>query len=136
LPRVEGRLTRSLDVVRPNRGVRFGVSTDAARRLLAVREQWVAARLGVTCRLTDRVEDALGELDGPVAVYDPTDRPEGVASDETIEWGVETALETTADPPAAIVDRGAVGAEGSVTLLAADAEELLDRVDVVLDRVA
>ena len=129
---VEGRITRTIDGVRPNRGVRFGVSTAAARRLLAAREA-TDYRLSATCRLTDAVEDALAALDGPAVAYDPSDRPDGVSADGATQWGVGTALDSVEQAPAAIVERDAVGVEGSVTVVAADAEALLDRVRTLLD---
>ena len=129
---VEGKLTRTVDGVRPNRGVRYGVSTRAARRLLAVREHHPTRRFAVTCRLDDAVEDALATLDGPVAAYDPTTRPDGVGDGGVIEWGVTTALADSDGPPVAVVERDAVGTEGTATLLADDAETLEKRVRAVL----
>jgi len=132
---VEGRITHTVDGVRPNRGVRFGVSTDAARRLLAAREADPAYRFGVTCRLNDAVEDALSTLDGSVVTYDPTERPAGVETDDTTEWGVSHAFENSDGSPVAVVARGAVGVEGVVTILAADAETLTERAGALLSAV-
>ena len=133
---VEGGIARTVDGVRPNRGVRFAVSTAAARRLLALREFSADYRLGVTCRPSDAVVDALDALDAPVATYDPSDRPASVSADEAIEWGVERAVADLEDAPAAVVERAAVGSTGAVMVVAPDAETLLDRVDAVLEHVS
>ncbi|WP_254279852.1 bifunctional hydroxymethylpyrimidine kinase/phosphomethylpyrimidine kinase [Haloarcula marina] len=107
---VEGRITRTLDGVRPNRGVRFGAGGTVAQFLLAAREHDPALRYAVNCRLTDGVEDALRDLAGTVSGYDPSERPDDVTREATTAWGVA----------------------GSVVLLAADAATLIHRVETVL----
>ena len=130
---VEGGIAGTVDGIRANRGVRFGVSTRVARRLLAARDHDAAYRFAVNCRLSDAVEAGLGDLDGAVAAYDPAARPNGVPTDETVEWGVSRALDDSDASPAALLERPAVGVEGSVTLLAEDAETLRERVGTLLD---
>ncbi|WP_079990747.1 bifunctional hydroxymethylpyrimidine kinase/phosphomethylpyrimidine kinase [Haloarcula sp. CBA1127] len=127
---VEGRITRTIDGIRPNRGVRFGASTTVARALLAGREHDPAVRFAVDCRLTDTIEDALSSLDGPVAAYDPDECPDAV-SDDAMSWGVGQAFETSEGTPVAVVGREGVGTSGRVTLLAADADSLVSRVATV-----
>ena len=119
---VEGRIARTLDGVRPNRGVRFGVSTDAARRLLAARDHESTLRFAATCRLSDGVEQAVdasawtaGELLGSDAEY---------GSD-----AVDAAFDASAEPPTALLDRDA----GTLLLLAPDAETLIDRLATLRD---
>ncbi|MFB6223350.1 MAG: bifunctional hydroxymethylpyrimidine kinase/phosphomethylpyrimidine kinase [Haloarcula sp.] len=133
---VEGRITRTMDGVRPNRGVRFGASTTVARFLLAAREHDTAVRFAVNCRLTDAVEAALEQLDGAVSEYDPAERPPDVPTDRTTQWGVGHAFETSGETPVAIVDRGDIGAEASATLLAADVDTLVSRTERVRSAVA
>ncbi len=132
---VEGRITRTLSGVRPNRGVRFGASTTVARVLLAAREHDPALRFAVNCRLDDAVEDALADLAGSVPAYDPEDRPPDVGADETAAWGVGEAFEASEETPVAVVDRGELGVEASATLLATDAGTLVERTTRVLDAV-
>jgi hydroxymethylpyrimidine/phosphomethylpyrimidine kinase len=133
---VEGRITRTLSGVRPNRGVRFGASTTVARVLLAAREHDPALRFAVNCRLDDAVEDALADLAGSAPAYDPEDRPEAVGADETATWGVGEAFAASEETPVAVVDRGELGVEASATLLATDAETLVERTIRVLDAVS
>jgi len=128
---VEGRIARTMDGVRPNRGVRFGASTTVARFLLAVREHDPAVRFAVNCRLTDAVEDALGELGGDVPSYDPAERSTDVPATETARWGVGRAFEASEETPVAVIDRGDVGVEASAMVLAADADALVSRVRTV-----
>ncbi|MBX0322275.1 bifunctional hydroxymethylpyrimidine kinase/phosphomethylpyrimidine kinase [Halomicroarcula sp. F13] len=132
---VEGRITRTMDGVRPNRGVRFGADGTVARFLLAAREHDPALRFAVNCRLTDAVEDALSDLAGTVSGYDPSERPADVTTEGTTTWGVGEAFEASEDSPVAVVDRGEVGVAGSVTLLGSDSETLVGRVETLLEAV-
>ncbi|WP_424001300.1 bifunctional hydroxymethylpyrimidine kinase/phosphomethylpyrimidine kinase [Haloarcula salina] len=128
---VEGRITRTMDGVRPNRGVRFGASTTVARFLLAAREHDPAVRFAVNCRLTEAVEDALGELGGAVPSYDPAERSTDGRAAETTRWDVGRAFEASEETPVAVIDRGDVGVEASAMVLAADADALVSRVRTV-----
>jgi hydroxymethylpyrimidine/phosphomethylpyrimidine kinase len=126
---VEGRITRTLAGVEPNRGVRFGASSHVARFLLAAREFDGRLRFAVNCRFDDDVATALSVLDGPVAEFDRDEEPAAVKATEgsTMAWGARQAFTASDDPPVAVVDRGEVGKEAIVKLLAEDAGTLIDR---------
>jgi hydroxymethylpyrimidine/phosphomethylpyrimidine kinase len=132
---VEGRIARTADGVRPNRGVRFGASTTVARALLAAREHDPAFRFAVDCRLTDAVEDALASLDGTIASYDPGERPDTVSDDATVQWGIDRAFGTGNETPVAVVGREGVGTSGRVLVLAPTADELVSRIERVQESV-
>jgi hydroxymethylpyrimidine kinase/phosphomethylpyrimidine kinase len=135
---VEGRITRTLDGVKANRGVRFGASSHVARFLLAVREYEPSYRFAVNCRFDEAVEDALDTLEWPIESYDRSEQPEDVETVEgsTMQWGAKQAFEGRESPPVAVYDPGAVGKEPIVKLLAADSDELADRVASLLDRLS
>ena len=135
---VEGRITRTLSGVKPNRGVRFGASSHVARFLLAAREHDGRLRFAVNCRFDDVVEEALAALDGPVAEYDRDAQPPEVAAAEgsTMQWGARRGFEAAGGTPVAVIDRGAVGKEAIVKLLAADSATLADRTLTLADAVA
>jgi len=127
---VEGRITRTLSGVAPNRGVRFGASSHVARFLLAAREFDPALRYAVNCRFDDAVADALADTDWTVAAYDREAEPDDVKATEgsTMGWGTRRAFESVPDAPVAVADAGEVGKEAIVKLLAPDAGTLVDRV--------
>jgi hydroxymethylpyrimidine kinase/phosphomethylpyrimidine kinase len=79
---VEGRITRTLSGVNPNRGVRFGASSHVARFLLSAREFDSNLRFAVNCRFDADVEDALSTLSGEVAEFDRDAEPESVKEQE------------------------------------------------------
>ncbi|MFB6142643.1 MAG: bifunctional hydroxymethylpyrimidine kinase/phosphomethylpyrimidine kinase [Halorientalis sp.] len=132
---VEGRITRTRSGVKPNRGVRAGASSHVARFLLACREFDPDLRFAVNCRFDDQVEAALDALDGGVAAYERSEEPEAVKAREgaTQQWGARRAFERADDTPVAVVDRGEVGKEAIVKLLASDADALVERTFTLLD---
>ena len=123
---VEGRITRTLSGIAPNRGVRFGASSHVARFLLAAREVDPDLRFAANCRFDADVEAALDELGWAVAEYDRDEEPAAVEAEEgsTMGWGATRALGDAAATPAAVIDRGAVGKEPITKLLADDHEKI------------
>ncbi|WP_336345397.1 bifunctional hydroxymethylpyrimidine kinase/phosphomethylpyrimidine kinase [Halalkalicoccus ordinarius] len=135
---VEGRITRTMRGISPNGGVRFGASSHVARFLLAAREFDPALRFAVNCRFDEDVERALGALDAPSAEFDRTGKPDGVKREDggAMEWGVRRAFgdgHEDGETPAAVIDRGEVGKEAIVKLVAPDAEILVERTLAVHD---
>ena len=127
---VEGRITRTPSGAEPTRGVRFGASTHVARLLLAAREHDPALRFAVNLRYDDGIAAALANLDRPVAEFDPADDRV-----DSVEWGVETAIDAVDGTPAAVVDRGSYGTEPIAFVLAHSPDALVDRTLAVLDAV-
>ena len=134
---VEGRITRTLSGVRPNRGVRFGASSHVARFLLASREFDAARRFAVNCRFDDDVAAALSDLNGEVVTVEREKASDSEAVADSAgsvqRWLAETAFEEADGSPVAVVDRGGVGREPLVKLLADDAATLADRTLAVRD---
>jgi hydroxymethylpyrimidine/phosphomethylpyrimidine kinase len=122
---VEGRITKTLEGVRANRGVRFGASSHVARFLLAAREHSPGLRFAVNCRFDDDVEAALESLGWPVAEYDRAAEPDDAAG--TMDWGAEQAFAGAGERPVAVVDRGDVGKEAMTKLVAGEAGTLGER---------
>ena len=132
---VEGRMTRTLTGVKPNRGVRFGASSHVARFLLAAREVDPDLRFAANLRFDEDVEAALDDLGWTVGEYDRDAQPEEVEAEEgsTMGWGARQALGDADGTPAAVIDRGAVGKEAITKLVAEDHETLAERALALLD---
>jgi hydroxymethylpyrimidine kinase/phosphomethylpyrimidine kinase len=132
---VEGRITRTFDGIKPNRGVRFGASSHVARFLLAAREFDSELRFAVNCRFDEDVELALESLEWPIAQYQRSEQPDEVKTEEesTMQWGAAQAFAEAKSTPVAVYDRGDVGKEPIVKLLAPDATTLTDRTLTLLD---
>jgi hydroxymethylpyrimidine/phosphomethylpyrimidine kinase len=135
---VEGRLTRTLRGVRPNRGVRFGASSHVASVLCTAREFVPVYRFAANCRYDGQVERALDELGWPVASVDRGREPTVEEEESTMGWGTARAFEawTGETPPVAVVDDGDVGKEPMAQVFAADHETLGDRLCGLADAVA
>jgi len=123
---VEGRLARTLDGVRPNRGVRFGVSTDAARRLLSARDHDSSLQFLATCRLTDDLERAVERFGWTAAELPGADGDAG-----PLPEAVGAAVAASSDTPLALLDRD----DGALALLARDGEALLERIERLRDAI-
>jgi hydroxymethylpyrimidine/phosphomethylpyrimidine kinase len=140
---VEGRITRTLSGVRPNRGVRFGASSHVARFLLAARE-FHDYRFAANCRFDSTVETALEDLGWPVASFDRANEPTADEEASTMGWGATRAFASGegddgpdhGDPPVAVVDRGDVGKEPMTRVLADDAEALGEGLLALAERIS
>ena len=134
---VEGRITRTLSGVQPNRGVRFGASSHVARFLLSAREFFPTLRFAVNCRFGPDVEDALEDLEWGLAGYDRDEEPPEVkeTEDNTMGWGARQAFGDREEPPAAVIDRGDIGKEAMTKVVASDPETLADRVLALEDAI-
>lgn len=129
---VEGRITRTMSGLAPNRGVRLGASSHVARFLLSAREFDPALRFAVNCRFDDDVEAALDALDAPITEFDRSEEPEELKEEEgsTMGWGARRAFGGE-ETPAAVIDRGEVGKEAIVKFVAPGPETLIERTLVV-----
>lgn len=132
---VEGRITRTMSGIAPNRGIRLGASSHVARFLLSAREFDPDVRFGVNCRFDDGIEAAVDALGWPATEYDRTEEPDDVKEQEgsTMGWGTRQAFERADGTPVAILDRGDVGKEPICKLLAPDAETLIERALTLLE---
>lgn len=129
---VEGRITKTIDGIHPNRGVRFGASSHMARFLLSLREHDPTIRFAVNCRFADDVENALDSLGWTVGEYDRSEEPTPDTENTTMGWGARRAFESVDETPVAVVDRGDLGKEPITKVLATDSQTLHDRIMALL----
>ncbi|MFB6304123.1 MAG: bifunctional hydroxymethylpyrimidine kinase/phosphomethylpyrimidine kinase [Haloferacaceae archaeon] len=130
---VEGRIAWTVDGVAATRGVRMGASSHVARFLLSARERDPDLRFAANVRFDEAVEAALADADlgAPAVAFDRADEPADAAG--TMDWSAAVAFEAADGTPAAVYDRGDVGKEPMVRLLAPDAATLRRRTFAVLD---
>ena len=123
----EGPIADASSGTEPTRGVGFGVSGDAARFLLTVREAVPELRFALDCRSNWDVEAALSALDGPVVGIEtgPESGDDGVGGsaapedsandgglgDVAIERAVRRAFETEGESEADRDSGDSVGSE-------------------------
>lgn len=122
---VDGRITRTISGVVPNRDVRFGASSHLARFLLIAREYKPSLRFATNCRLNNTTRKALKTLDGNVEWFDRTDEPPKTS---TMDWAAQYVFERATEPPIAIVDEGAVGKEAIIRIVGDTPEDIYSNV--------
>jgi hydroxymethylpyrimidine/phosphomethylpyrimidine kinase len=135
---VEGRITRTIDGVHPNRSVRFGASSHVARFLVAAREHAPELRYAVNCRFDDDVAAAIDDLGWDWTEFDRSEEPAEVKEDEgsTQDWGADRAFSDRETPPVAVADRGEVGKEPIVKVVGRDHRTVAERVVALVERLA
>jgi hydroxymethylpyrimidine kinase/phosphomethylpyrimidine kinase len=117
---VDGRITRTASGVRPNRGIRYGVTTEAAQVLLAAREVHPELRYAVHCSHSSDIEEALYEFDGTVIPYESS-------GDTAVSQSIRQACEAFDERPVALVEPGNIGGEATSLIVASDPETLVER---------
>jgi len=132
---VEGRITRTLSGVRPNRGVRMGASSHVARFLLSAREHDPNLRFASNVRFDAGVEGALGALGADAVEIDRSREPDPDEEGSTMDWAARRAFEVADGTPAAVFDRGDVGKEAITRVLAPDSDTLEKRLGVLLETI-
>lgn len=134
---IDGRLVKAGDDIVQAGPIRFGASGHVARYLLEVREHAPEYRVAANCRFDSDVEAAMIALDWPLLEVDREDQPDAVAQREggTMPWVAETAYGGD-DRPVAVFDRGAVGKEAMVRLVATNPSTLGDRLLDLADELA
>jgi hydroxymethylpyrimidine/phosphomethylpyrimidine kinase len=125
---VEGRVTATLSGVQAGRGIRFGASSHVARFLLSAREHDPSLRFAVNCRQSDATVAAMERLDWEAVEIDRSAEPEPDEEGSTMGWAARRAFEQTDGTPDAVFDRGDVGKESMIRVLAVDAAEIARKV--------
>jgi hydroxymethylpyrimidine/phosphomethylpyrimidine kinase len=125
---VDGRLHATKRGVRAAGGVAPGASSHVARFLLGVRERDPSVSAAGNVRWSREREAALRER-WDVERIDRTDEPED--ADGTMDWSAREAMTDREAAPDAVVDRGAVGKEAMIRVVAEDADALLEKLSEV-----
>jgi hydroxymethylpyrimidine/phosphomethylpyrimidine kinase len=118
---VDGRLHATQRGVRATGGVAPGASSHVARFLLGVREGDPSVAAAANVRWSETRDREVRERWDAVVV-DRTEEP--ADADGTMDWTASEVIEERERAPDAVLDRGAVGKEAMIRVLAADAGAL------------
>ncbi|MCD2201793.1 bifunctional hydroxymethylpyrimidine kinase/phosphomethylpyrimidine kinase [Halobacterium sp. KA-6] len=121
---VDGRLHATSRGVRAAGGVAPGASSHIARFLLGVREHDARISAAGNVRWSRARESALRER-WDVELTDRTEEP--ADADGTMDWAAREAMADRVRAPDAVVDRGAIGKEAMIRVIAEDADALLEK---------
>jgi len=127
---VDGRIVRVGGLPRPAGGIAFGASSHVARVVLTAmrfdRDIRSAANIRFCEEAIHVAEDALFE----VCSFDRQREPPGV---RTMDWGVAFCCEDGV--PDIIYDRGAVGKEAMIRVLAPTPQEVATKINIMSRRI-
>jgi len=126
---VLGRIVRFGNGVRPVGPVRFGASSHLARLILEAMRLDPGVRAAVNARFDEGLVRRAEALGYAVAYVDRAKEPEEVRRVEggTMPWIVREAYRAVGRVPDVIYDRGDVGKEAMVRILAGDAVEAVEK---------
>jgi hydroxymethylpyrimidine kinase / phosphomethylpyrimidine kinase / thiamine-phosphate diphosphorylase len=128
----EGRISRGLGGRVIIAGCpRFGASTHMARVVLTAAKINPEIRAAANIRYAAEVLEAVRRSGLHLVTFDRADEPAEVKEREgsTLEWGTRAAMSASTDPLAvdAVADRGEMGKEPMIRILATDGETLLSK---------
>ncbi len=127
---LDGRIVRALEGVRVGEP-RFGASSHMARVVLTAMRFDPSVRAALNLKYDEQLLRALRRAGLSVASFDRAVEPEEIRAVEgaTLPWGVEKAIESTGGRvPDVVYDRGGVGKEPMVRVLARSALEAVEKV--------
>ena len=119
---IPGRIIRFGKNIRTLSRPNFGVSKHIGSIVITVMRHDPAKRAVMNIRYSDEIIDACRELGMSIAYFDRMDEPEEVKSKEghTLEWGVNKAIKEFGSVPDIIYDKGGMGKEGMIRVIAED----------------
>ena len=126
---VDGRIVKYRGKPKPLGSVRFGASSHIARIILATMEHDPSMRAAINIKYSEEIIKTCMELDLIVSTFDRSEEPEEVRKEEgrSLPWGINRAITSIGKVPDVIFDRGGIGKEAMVRILAPSAKEAVEK---------
>ncbi|MHA1579219.1 MAG: bifunctional hydroxymethylpyrimidine kinase/phosphomethylpyrimidine kinase [Candidatus Freyarchaeota archaeon] len=126
---VDGRILKYHGKPKPLGGVRFGASSHVARIILATMEHDPSMRAAINIKYSEEIIKTCMELDLIVSTFDRSEEPKEVREEEgkSLPWGINRAITSIGKVPDVIFDRGGIGKEAMVRILAPSAKEAVEK---------
>jgi len=127
---LDGRIVKTMEGVRAGEP-RFGASSHVARIVLTAMRFDPAMRAALNLRYDEELLEALKRAGLRISSFDRAVEPEEIRAVEgaTLPWGVEEAIKSAGGTvPDVIYDRGGLGKEAMVRVLAHSAREAVEKV--------
>jgi hydroxymethylpyrimidine/phosphomethylpyrimidine kinase len=127
---ISGRITSIDGRLRAAGPARAGASRHVAKIVLAAMNVDPQKRAAMALRFDEDLLARARSLGWKVAEFSRADEPQEVKQKEgsTLEWGTSKAIQETGGVPDIVFDRGEVGKEPVIRLIARDPEELVQGV--------
>ncbi|MBP1913058.1 hydroxymethylpyrimidine/phosphomethylpyrimidine kinase [Thermococcus stetteri] len=131
---VKGRVVRYGETVKPVGPVELNASDHLRRALLKMREFYPELKAVLNLRYSEELVEKAKKLGLKVSFYDRREEPEEVkrAENGTMEWGIESAVKRLGERPDVIYHLGDWGKEPMVLVFGRSAEEVVERVRLLL----
>ncbi|NJF24245.1 bifunctional hydroxymethylpyrimidine kinase/phosphomethylpyrimidine kinase [Thermococcus sp. Bubb.Bath] len=132
---VKGRIVRYGKTVKPVGPVELNASDHLRRALLKMKEFYPEVRAVINIRYSKELVERAEKLGLKVSFYDRREEPEEVKRAErgTMEWGIERAVEGLGERPDVIYHLGDWGKEPMILVFGRSAEEVIMRVQRLVE---
>lgn len=126
---VEGRIVNYQGRAKSLGNIRFGVSNHIARIILTTMEHDPSMRAAINIKYSEDIIKACMELDLIVSTFDRSEEPEEIKNQEgkSLPWGIKRAITSIGKVPDVIFDRGGIGKEAMIRILAPTAKEAVEK---------
>lgn len=126
---VDGRIMNYHGQAKPLGSIRYGASSHIARIILATMEHDPSMRAVINIKYSEDIIKACIELGLLVSTFDRSEEPEEIKKQEgkSLPWGVNRAIASIGRVPDVIFDRGGIGKEAMVRILATSAKEAVEK---------
>ncbi len=133
---VDGRIMNYHGQAKPLGRIRFGASSHIARIILAIMEHDPSMRAVINIKYSEEIIKACNELGLIVSTFDRSKEPEEVKKQEgkSLPWGVNIAIASIGRVPDIIFDRGGIGKEAMVRILAPSAKEAVEKAVKIIQK--
>lgn len=134
---VDGRIMNYHGRAKPLGCIKFGSSSHIARIILAVMEHDPTMRAAVNIKYSDEIINACVELNLVVSTFNRDEEPAEIKEQEgkSLPWGVNRAITSIGRVPDVIFDRGGIGKEAMVRILAPTAKEAVEKAIRIIQKV-
>ncbi|BAD84624.1 phosphomethylpyrimidine kinase, fused to C-terminal uncharacterized domain [Thermococcus kodakarensis KOD1] len=131
---VKGRIVRYDKTVKPVGPVELNASDHLRRALLKMREFYPEVKAVLNLRYSEELVEKAKKLGLKVSFYDRREEPEEVKRAErgTMEWGIETAVKRLGERPDIVYHLGDWGKEPMILVFGSNAEEVVERVRLLI----
>nr|MDO8082503.1 bifunctional hydroxymethylpyrimidine kinase/phosphomethylpyrimidine kinase [Candidatus Freyarchaeota archaeon] len=133
---VEGRIMNYQGKAKPLGSIRFGTSSHISRIILATMGHDPSMRAAINIKYSEEIIKACMELDLIVSTFNRSEEPEEVKKQEgqSLPWGIERAIASIGKVPDVIFDRGGIGKEAMVRILAPTAKEAVEKTIKIIQK--
>ncbi|MFB0562833.1 MAG: bifunctional hydroxymethylpyrimidine kinase/phosphomethylpyrimidine kinase [Candidatus Lokiarchaeia archaeon] len=133
---VEGRIMNYHGQARPLGSIKFGASSHIARIILATMEHDPSMRAVINIKYSDEIIKACMELGLIVSTFDRSEEQKEIKKQEgkSLPWGINRAIASIGKVPDVIFDRGGIGKEAMVRILATSAKEAVEKAIKIIQK--